>query len=301
MALPATVINPEEVKSTSFRARWSAVQTAVSYNVYIQGYFGNVLHSSYALINTTDTSLSITGCQPNSLLYVYVRALDSDGLEGIASTTAAISTAPAKSDISQQNLTRNSVTIYWTNNGGYGRLYRNNVQLVPTTQNSDSGYYYYTDHNLSPGVTYTYNGTSFRNVTPGCTNEADWSEPLVVNTPADLITPNGVSVLNVTATSAVVSWQPSSGASYYNVRLNGANPQRADSTTMQIGGLIANTAYAVTVSAVNGGGETAQSAAYSFVTGILAPTQSRLYVFDTSVDRSSLTWDKVTGVFRRKP
>ena len=112
-------------------------------------------------------------------------------------------------------------------------------------------------------------------------------------TPASLGTPTGLAASAVTTSSATLSWAAVTGATGYNLYQNGSLVSLGAATTTPITGLTLNTTYAFTVSAVDGAGEAAQSAALNVTTLAGAPTLTSVTAPTTT--GATLTWAAVTG------
>ncbi|HCA86918.1 MAG TPA: chitinase [Streptomyces sp.] len=74
-------------------------------------------------------------------------------------------------------------------------------------------------------------------------------------------TPGGLAVSGTTSSSVSLSWNPADGATGYNVYRDGAKVQAVTGTSATVTGLSADTSYSFRVTAVNGAGESARSAA----------------------------------------
>lgn len=106
--------------------------------------------------------------------------------------------------------------------------------------------------------------------------------------------PTGVSVGQVTSSSAVVTWQAVQGATGYRVYLDGGSALSVAGTSCTLSGLRARSSHTVAVSAVNQYGEGPKSQAVSFTSGAVPkPIGLMASVGDETV---TLSWQPVQGV-----
>lgn len=120
--------------------------------------------------------------------------------------------------------------------------------------NLGSGYY-------TGSVTATDSGT-------GLTSAACSIAQFLVGTPPALQPPAGLAVGTTTSNSVTLTWNAAGGATGYNVYRNGSrvNAAAVTGTSYTDGGLAAGTTYSYQVSATNGNGESALSAAVAATT-----------------------------------
>src|SRR5262249_12460803 len=143
---------------TSVSLSWSAVPSAVGFNVYRNG--GKVTGSPIAGTSFTDTGLA-----PGTVYGYTVKAVDSAGVEGAASSpanaqTTGTSTVPAPTNVTIGAVSAASVSLSWTAPAGVagfdvlrgttsgGPYAKVNGSLITTNTFADTG--------LTPSTTYFY-------------------------------------------------------------------------------------------------------------------------------------------------
>ena len=146
------------VTDTSVSLSWSAVPSAVGFNVYRNG--GKVTGSPIAGTSFTDTGLA-----PGTVYGYTVKAVDSAGVEGAASSpanaqTTGTSTVPAPTNVTIGAVSAASVSLSWTAPAGVagfdvlrgttsgGPYAKVNGSLITTNTFADTG--------LTPSTTYFY-------------------------------------------------------------------------------------------------------------------------------------------------
>jgi len=101
------------------------------------------------------------------------------------------------------------------------------------------------------------------------------------------VTPSGLTADTVRYRSVDVSWDAVTGADSYNVYVDGTQTVSTTSTSATVDGLDPETAYSITVTAIDGGAESGESDAVSPVTGGVAPESVTATAEGTQVD---LAW-----------
>lgn len=252
---PPPVANLEvtNITKTTATITFGAVD-ADKYNIYLNG----------SLVGTTtNTYYDLTGLNPGTTYTVEVSALrgNTEGPKASATFTTALP-APV-TNLTVTDITKTSATASWTGtpSADQYRVYLNG-KLVGTTTETQ---YSFTD--LSPGTSYTVSVAAVE----------DGVESAKTSTTFSTVSPDPVTnldVINITTTSATVTWTGTPNASEYKVYLDGRYLGTTVNTTYPLTGLSPNTAYTVQVSPVEMGVEGAK-ASKTFTT--LPPPDLKVY------------------------
>ncbi len=267
-----------DITTTTATLSWTTAEDnvgVVSYEVY-EGAFGGAptLIGSASILSFTITNLS-----PNKNYIFYVRAVDAagnrSGYSGISVTTLnQEDTQPPSSPQSLLafNTTSSSTQLAWTaasDNTGVTnyRIYELSDQ-ISVLLGSTSGRNF-TVTGLAPSTTHTFlvtardaagNESFPASVTVTTAGETDNAPP---SSPADLI------VSDLSATSALVSWQEASdnvGVAAYRVYINGNLLESTTGLFYNLQGLSPSTSYEVKVTAVDAAGNESAPASAIFTT-----------------------------------
>ncbi len=299
------------ITDTSVDLSWDASTDAVGVTDYLVYNNGALLVAT----GSTATTYTVTGLTPETAYSLTVRAVDAATNESGDSNTQAFNTtaspdltAPtAPANLVAGNITDTSVDLSWdASTDAVGvtdyLVYNNGALLVATGSTATT----YTVTGLTPETAYSL---TVRAV-DAATNESGDSNAQAFNTTAspDLTAPTAPANLvagNITDTSVDLSWDASTdavGVTDYLVYNNGALLVATGSTatTYTVTGLTPETAYSLTVRAVDAAtNESGDSNAQAFNTtaspDLTAPTAPANLVAgnitDTSVD---LSWDAST-------
>ncbi len=261
------------VSENAVTLNWDAVPGAKSYDILFNGTEHNV----------TGTSKTITGLPANSSNTYQIRVNNSDGSSsyGIKRT---VKTAPNPPSSPSVTAARDSVTISWPASDGatsYDVLFNGETYNVTGTSKTITG--------LTPGTKYSLavrannaDGSSSYGATQAVTTLPD---------PPD--TPSNVSV-TATTNSITVSWNAVSGATSYDVLLNGKT-YNVTGTSKTITGLTPGTDYSYVVRANNAGGSSAYTSTKTIQT-IPNPPAAPLTVSATATANSvTVSWNAVSG------
>ncbi|MBB6670040.1 fibronectin type III domain-containing protein [Cohnella nanjingensis] len=290
LALEAPITTPEAPTGLSASAAgasvvnlsWTAVTGAEAYNVYVSD-SENGIYTKLTTSPVTRTDYSHTGLSPETTYYYKVTAVNEAG-ESEQSAVASATTAPAPAGapeaptgLSAAAAGASVVNLSWTAVTG-AEAYN-----VYSSDSEDGIYTKLTDFSvtgtvyshmgLSPATTYYYKVTAVNGV-----GESEQSAVASVTTaPTPVEAPEAPTGLSATAagTNGInLSWTAATGAEAYNVygsaSENGTYTKLTDSavtgTVYSHTGLSPATTYYYKVTAVNGAGESEQSAVASATT-----------------------------------
>ena len=264
------------ITQSSLTLNW----TASTDNVAVTGYdvYQNGIKINGA--NVTGTSYNVSGLIALTSYDFYVVAKDAAGNISAASNTVNVITpdtqAPtAPSGLASSNLTATSLTLNWnasTDNvavTGYD-VYQNgikiNVAAVTVTNYNVTG--------LSQASAYSF----FIRALDGAGNVSANSNTINVTTP-DIqapTAPSGLASSNLTSTTLTLSWAASTdnvGVTGYDVYRNGVkiNPSVVTTTSYNVTGLTASTAYSFYVQASDAAGNISANSNTINVTTPVAP------------------------------
>lgn len=143
-------------------------------------------------------------------------------------------------------------------------------------------------------------GFDYGNSTPSPANiaiySASGSELYSNSSSQPPLPPSAVSSIVFTqdsSTSETVSWSASSGATSYQVSLNGGSPVSTTSTSYTFTGLTPNQSYSVSIVAVDGSASSSASTG-TFVT-VPPPESPSLNVSNITMDSAIVSWNAVSG------
>ena len=256
---------------------WLASADATSYQVF-RG--GSVVGSPTA---TTFTDTGLTNGTAYSYYVVAVKGATNSGPSTSISATP-IASAPGSPTGLAATAGNGQVALTWTAPAGATSysVYRGGIMVASTASAS------YTDTGLTNGTAYTYYVVAFKQNSIASTASSTVSAtPQVSGASA----PIGVSATAGIA-QVIVAWAPVTGATSYQVFRGGVLVGSPTTTTYTDTGLTAGTAYSYTVTAVNGAGSSAPSAAVAATPTTAAPTGLAATVASAQV---ALTWTSVTG------
>ena len=233
--IPSIPSNLTTVPNTnSVSLKWEPVSGATYYTVKRNG---AVIYKGLSTA-TTNTGL-LSGVE-----YKYtVSAGNTSGssTDSAVIVTKTIPTAPASPSITKKVVSKNSATIYW------GSIYnaktyslKRNGQIIYTGSNLS-----FTDTGLIAGQSYTYSVIASNEV--GTSSEKISTLSTLPNPPVA----TKITGTSVTQSSATLTWEAVTGASYYTVQLNGKTVYKGSATKYTIAALKANTSYTVSVYAGN--------------------------------------------------
>ncbi|MCD9022163.1 fibronectin type III domain-containing protein [Cohnella silvisoli] len=277
-----TGLSHGSITSTGWTQTWTAVTGASGYNVYVDGVKVN------GASPITVLSYDVTGQASGTDFSVTVTAVNGSG-EGAVSSADSVTTKPgAPTGLSHSSITSTGWTQTWTavtGASGYN-VYVDGVKVNGASPINGTTY---DVTGQTPGTTYSVTVTAVN-----ASGEGPASSPYSVETIPS--TPTGLSHSTITSTGWTQTWTAVTGASGYNVyvdgvKVNGASP--IIGLTYNVTGQASGTDFSVTVTAVNGSGEGAASSADSVTTKPGAPTGLSSSAHSTT--GWTQTWTAVTG------
>lgn len=288
-AVPTTPsgLSSSNVTSSSFNLSWNASSGATSYDVQIRPQGG-----SWSTYNVTTTSYNATGLTSATTYDAQVRANNSAGSSAYTTpinVTTLVAVPSVPTGLSTSNITTSSATLSWNAASGATSY---DVQVRPqggtwSTYNVTSTSYNASGLNSSS----TYEWQVRAKNTAGSSNYSSVVNFTTLgNIPA---VPTGLSTSNITANSANLAWNASSGATSYDVqlRVQGGtwSTYNVTSTSYNASGLNSNTTYEWQVRAKNTTGSSNYSSALNFTTEQVVATYC-----ESKGSNSSYEW--ISGV-----
>ncbi|WP_066020437.1 MULTISPECIES: fibronectin type III domain-containing protein [Clostridium] len=273
-----TVITPgnmgnitSKVTSTSMNISWDKVDGAVGYDIEIDG---------KTIDNGNNTSYEVDGLAPGTANTYRVRAKNSYGI-GDWSTLVSKQTLGEVVNI-KSSTAGTSITLNWDAVGGAVKYEVEVDGKVIDNGNSTS----YTSNDLQPGTTHTYR---VRVITLDGTG--DWSSS-VVKTTLGVIPTSGVTA-EVTGTSIKLSWNAITGATGYDVEVDGTIIDNGNNTSYTSLQLIPGTThvYRIRPKTADTLGNFSDSIIKTAI-GVIDVNGVTTEVTDTSI---KLSWNAVAG------
>ena len=268
-----------------FRFEVSAVQSGNSFQLGELRFRGQL-----APINTTSTSVSLTGLIPKTDYVAEVRGnigdLSTNWSNEVNFTTLPICAAPT--DLSVINVTCNSVMLSWNQDGTVDDwqvcLNDDESNLITATTNP------YTVTGLSAQTTYSVKVRGRK----GGEHYSYWSEPIVVTTTAFYQEPTNFAATEIHSYNAVLNWTENSDANEWRLCLNDdmANLITVTTKPFNLTGLTPESTYTVKISAYHDGLFSGWSDLISFTTPVLTPS---LTVSNVGPYSANLNWTNTTG------
>lgn len=245
-------LNATSITTTTFVLNWLAVSGAIGYNVYKDGAL---------LYNKAPTSgVLVSGLLPSMTVSMRVAAVGTSGeteksapLE--VTTLATLPSTP--NGIAADNISDTSLAISWNPslNAQTYRVYVNGSLAAHSITSTE-----YIVEDLIANTNYIIQVSA---VNTG--GESPLSTPVTFTTaPPIPQTPSGLGVSSITNNSAHLTWNFVPGATLYRVYLNDSLVVETGDLFYTLTGLSSSTAYSARVSAFNGTGESALSAAVNF-------------------------------------
>lgn len=217
---------------------WTASSGATSYDVY-QG--------ALLLGNTASTSYNVTGLSASTQYTFKVVAKNSAGSSAGVTTTVTTAVAPPAdvTNLAASSITQTTLTLGWTASTGASSydVYNGTTLLGNATTNS------YNITGLTAGTAYTFKVIA-KNVS-GSSTGVTVNATTTVNAPADV---TNLATSSVTQTTLTLGWTASATATSYDVYNGITLLGNVTTTSYNVTGLTASTAYTFKVVAKNAGG-----------------------------------------------
>lgn len=269
---------PTNVSASASNAQvtvtWATSVSATSYKVYRDG----------NLLTTTVATSFVDATVSNGTTYSYsVRAINGTGESNLSSPALASPIAPPEAPTNLVPISGNSqVTLSWASSAtatSY-KIYRNDILLVTTQATT------YVDKSAINGTTYSYaiKASNLGGDSVSTTSVIAKPEISAPNAPANLVATAGNSKVSL-------SWTSAATAVSYKIYRDGTFLASSATTAYLDGTAVNGTAYSYAVSAVNAGGESAQSS-FATATPSLPPaplTPTNLLVTPGN-NQVSLSW-----------
>jgi hypothetical protein len=250
-----TNLTATSITSATATLGWGAVTNDTGYNVryQISGLRGWI--NGFSKTN----SLAISGLTPSTTYKFQVETLCASGISPFSAlfsfTTAAAPTCGVPANLTATSITPTAATLGWgtvTNDTGYNVRY----EVAGTTNwtNVSSKTNSLPISGLTASTTYQFQVQTL------CAS--GFSAYSVLDSFTTLpATPTGLTVGNITNKSAIITWNPVLGASYYIVQLKNTITDSVTTSfikknTDSTGGLTGGSTYSVKVATVGNGGAT---------------------------------------------
>lgn len=252
---------------------WTPVEGAIKYYVNCDGQVTDV---------GTDTSYTHTGLSPGTLNTYKVMAYKS-GVDGIWSNPVSDYTLLDTPSNVVAGSTNDKITIWWSAVDGASSY---DVNIGGTTYNT-TGTSYACD-GLNPGTAYTYSVKAKNSVT-----ESEWSiertKSTITNPPT---TPQGLDG-DPDITSITLTWNSVSGASGYDLEIDGSVRNVGDNTTYKHTGLDPGSGHTYRIRTRNSGGKSGWSDALTISTIPLPPNVPENLRSAETENTIIIEWDPV--------
>jgi hypothetical protein len=289
-------LNTSNITTSSATLNWSPASGAVNYIVqYKKAADINWISAG----STSSTSMNITGLTAGVNYVWTVRSDCSDFAANVSFTTGSAPTGCATpSGLTASGITETSATVSWSPVAGAS------FYSIQYKRSSDASWSSTTAGSNSANLTGLTAGTSYTwQVKADCSGYSAISS-FTTSTPAGggCTAPTGLSVTNITQTSATLNWSPVSGISYYAVQYKRTGDADwfstvAGTNSANLTNLTANTSYTWQVK----GDCSGFSVANTFTTsgtgtgGGTCPAPSGLNSSNLSQTGATLSWTPVTG------
>ncbi len=300
------------VNSNTATFRYNAVSGATEYEIALR-----TANTSYKVIGRIkSTNLQINNLQPGVTYYLKIAACNSRGVGDYSSEIRFTTTGSSSSGVTPGKVmnvktvaTSNTVTVSWnavSNATEYEvSIYIPGIGYVPqpkvrTTSKYISG--------LNAGTTYKVKVRAYKGTTQGAYSDEKSFKTNATTVPSNPTTPTVAKVtgLNVTPSinSANISWNTVSGATQYEIAINGNPIGKITGNRATLTGLQAGTTYRIKVRAYKGTTQGAYSDEKSFKTNATTvpsnPTTSTVAKVTglnvtPSINRANISWNTVPG------
>jgi len=265
------------VTQTAFTANWSSVSGATSYKLKVD----NGLFTDVGNI----TSKNITGLTPGSTHTYIVQAVNISGTSADSNTISFTlitgnPTANAPTDITNTSFTANWSAI--TGAASY-KLFIDDVEAYSGTDLS------FNKTGLSPNSSHSY---YVKAVNASGTSPIGNNISLTLKTDA----PVASAATSISDTSFTANWATVTGATGYNLFVDGTSVYTGTSTSANITGLTANSSHSYYVTATNAGGTSTNSNTINLTLNPATPvTPTASAATNITTTGFTANWATVTG------
>ena len=277
-------VNAQAVSMTQINLTWNASTD----NVAVAGY--NIHRNGNKIGTSTSTSYNDTGLSASTSYTYKISAYDAKNNESAESSSAQATTnsdtqkPTVPAGLTATPISMTEIDLSWSasadNVGAAGyKIFRNGTQIGTATTVS------YKDSGLVKSTSYSYAVVSY----DAAGNQSAQTPAVVAATLADTqkpTVPGNLTATPVSMSEINLSWSASTdntGIAGYNVYRNGEKIKTMEEITFKDSGLVQNTAYRYSVSAIDGDGNESDQTAE-----VLATTPERKY---TLVDFTNLVAD----------
>lgn len=307
-SVAATCVVPTGLASSSITSSaatlsWTAVSGATGYLLQ----YKTSSATAFTSVSSATNSISITGLSATTTYTYQVQSVCSSTLSSAFSspstfTTSASTACVVPTGISSSSITSSSAVISWaavSGATGYKVQYKTSATATYTSITSATNTVTLTG--LSASTAYTYQ------VQTVCSSSlsSSWSTAANFSTLATTTcsTPTGISVANITATGATLSWTAVTGAASYSIQYKTAAATSFTTLTsttnnIAISGLTASTAYTYQVKTICSNGLSSSlstSATFTTLAAATCTTPSGASVSNITASGANITWTAVTG------
>lgn len=247
------------------------------------------LTSAPAWITLINKKVTVTGLSPEQTYTFTAKARNAENIETVASSSVSGTTliAPPGSPANIiATATDKTITVSWdASSGAIGY----EIEVDGTVVNTDTATRY-THVGINPGTPHTYRVRARNAGGPG-----NWSAPITKSTlPASPDIPVNLNAVPL-STSVTVTWNNVSGATGYDIEVDGALVNNGPNTNYIHNSLTPGTHHTYRVRSINPGGKSEWSG-YVNTTTLLDTVPVPINISATpALNSITLTWDKVSG------
>lgn len=247
------------------------------------------LTAAPAWITLTNKKVTVTGLSPEQTYTFTAKARNSENIETVAGSSVSGTTliAPPGSPANIiATATDKTITVSWdASSGAIGY----EIEVDGTVVNTDTATVY-THVGINSGTPHTYRVRARNAGGPG-----NWSAPITKSTlPASPDIPFNLNAVPL-STSVTVTWNNVSGATGYDIEVDGALVNNGPNTNYIHNSLTPGTHHTYRVRSINPGGKSEWSG-YVNTTTLLDTLPVPINISATpSLNSITLTWDKVGG------
>lgn len=241
-----------DVSYNSVKLSWAPGSDDVGIGEYKIRYGGSSVSVTDITYGADRMTYEVTGLLPETRYDFDVIAIDLAGNESEASAPISVETLTAPPfNLRLEAKTTTSVTLAWDAKDGMKgyRIYQDGSRIKETQETS------YTIDGLTPGQEYKFQVTAVNK------NDVETPKTDELEVRMELQAPSGLAMAGNTVRTIDIRWSPVSGATGYEVYINGNRVATTTATTYQAAGLTPDTSYSFAVRTLFGGLKSEISAA----------------------------------------